>query len=393
MGNVDASGAAGAIRGNFTGSYRTLANLKSCLLVNNQAPGSALKNFAGNPTGSLTVSYASLGGHVTDEAATSAQFMAAAIDKSGVATLAATVSPALALNGGITKTHAITRGSPAQRSGLDFSVGSDQRGAPRHANADAGAFELIEPELSVTVSDVWIEDNGTIDFGAAPFDTPIVRAFTITNAQTSDFTTGPLMLANVTVPPGASISGFPTTPLGNGQSATFNVTISTGSTGLYNAPMIFTGNDSFNPATAINALNSPNRHTFTLAGLITDTADHWRQTRFGPGAINSGIAADDANPAGDGLSNLIKYSLGLNPLTPAPLSLRVETDIATGFLRMTVTKNPAATDVTLNIQVNRDPTLAADWSGADVTVDQDTVTTLQAHDVTPIASGYIASFV
>ena len=49
MGNVDASGAAGAIRGNFTGSYRTLANLKNCLLVNNQAPGSALKNFAGNP--------------------------------------------------------------------------------------------------------------------------------------------------------------------------------------------------------------------------------------------------------------------------------------------------------------------------------------------------------
>ena len=61
----------------------------------------------------LTTSYTSLGGNVTDESATSAQFMPANIDKVSVATLGASVSSTLALNGGITKTHALTRGSPA----------------------------------------------------------------------------------------------------------------------------------------------------------------------------------------------------------------------------------------------------------------------------------------
>lgn len=195
VGNVDASVAAGAIRGNYTGSYHTAARLKNCLLVNNQAPASVLKNFAGNATGSLTTSYASLGGNVTDEAATSAQFMAANIDKVSPPTLAASLSPTLAFNGGVLPTHAITRGSPAQRSGLTSSVATDQRGAPRHAKADAGAFELIEPELSVTIATVPVSEGGTIAFGSTPFDTPLAATVTITNTQTSPFTTGPLQLA------------------------------------------------------------------------------------------------------------------------------------------------------------------------------------------------------
>ena len=132
VGNVDAAGAAGAIRGNYTGSYHTWANLRNCLLVNNQAPASVLRNFAGNPTGSLTASYASLGGNVTDEAATSAQFMPPGSDKVSNAALASSISPTLALNGGVTKTHAISRGSPAQRSGaaLHDRHRSTRRAAP-----------------------------------------------------------------------------------------------------------------------------------------------------------------------------------------------------------------------------------------------------------------------
>ena len=86
--------------------------------------------------------------------------------------------------------------------------------------------------------------------------------------------------------------------------------------------------------------------------------NHWRVQNFGPGATNSGDAADNANPTGDGIANLLKYGLGLNPFTSSPIALRVETDIATRFLRMTVTKNPAATDVMLNVQVNGAPSFA-----------------------------------
>ena len=51
---------------------------------------------------------------------------------------------------------------------------------------------------------------------------------------------------------------------------------------------------------------------------------------------------------------------------------------------MTVAKNPAATDVTLAIEVTGD--LAPAWDTAGTTIDQDTPTMLQAHDNTPMSS-------
>jgi hypothetical protein len=387
VGNIDASGVAGAIKGNFTASYHTWANLRSCLLVNNQAPVAALKNFAGNPTGSLTASYASLGGNVTDEATTSAQFMPGGSDKVSSATVASSISPTLALNGGATPTHAITRGSPAQRSGLSSTTAIDQRGAPRHANADAGAFELIEPEMGVSVSGAPVVESGTVAFGSTPFATAITKTVTITNTQTSGFAAGPLTLGNVSVPAGYSIAGFPTTSLANGQSASFTITLSAANPGLVNAPLTFSGNDTFNAGLAALVAGSPNQHVINLAGLVTDTADHWRQQYFGPGAINAGDAADTANPAGDGISNLIKYGLGLNPLVAASPGAVFTTGLdPSGYLRMTVAKNPAAADVRLAIEVTGDLGNPSAWDAAGTTVEQDTATTLQARDNTPISA-------
>ncbi len=377
VGNVDAAGAAGAIRGNYTGSFHTAAKLKNCLLVSNQAPVSVLKNFAGNPTGSLTASYASLGGNVTDEGASSAQFMSASIDKISSATLAASVAPAPALNGGVTATHAITRGSPAQRTGTASTTATDQRGAPRHTSADAGAFELIEPEIQIA-------EGSAVAFGSTPFDAPVVKTITITNTQTSPFTTGPLLIAGLSAPAGYALGGSPATILANGASTTFNVTLSAANPGLFNAPLTFTGNDSFDPALASGLQN---QHAIQLTGLVTDTADHWRTQNFGPAATNSGDAADLANPAGDGIPNLLKYSLGLNPQTAYPPGTACPAALdPAGFLKMTVSKNPAATDVTLAIEVTGDLSAPDGWSAAGATVDQNTLTLLRAHDNTPIAS-------
>jgi hypothetical protein len=387
VGNVDASGAAGAIRENFTASYRTWAALRNCLLVNNQAPVSVLRNFAGSATGPLTTAYGSLGGNVTDEATTSAQVMAAGSDKVSSATLAASISSTLALNGGVTATHAITRGSPAQRSGLTSSTATDQRGAPRHANADAGAFELIEPELRLAVSDTPIAEHGLLAFGSTPFDTPLALTVTITNSQTSRFATGPLMLGDLSVPPGYAITGFPTTGLANGESATVNVTLSATNPGLFNAPLTFTGNDTFDSSLATSDAGWPNLHVITLAGLVTDTADHWRQQYFGRTATNSGSAADDANPTGDGIVNLLKYSLGLNPQLAYPPGTAIATALDhAGYLSMTVAKNPAATDVHLDIEVTSDLATPSGWSSAGTTIDENTLTTLRAHDNTPISA-------
>ncbi len=385
--NVDASGAAGAVRGNYTGSYITLANLRNSLLVNNQAPASALRNFAGNPTGPLTASYTSLGGNVTDEAATSAQFMPAAIDKTGNGALASTISPTLALNGGAVATHSIARGSPAQRSGAMSAVLADQRGAPRHARPDAGSFELIEPEIRVSVAGAPIAEAGSLAFGSTPFNAPVLKTVTITNTQTSTFTTGPLNVGNVSGVAGYSVAGFPAVALTNGQSAAFNVTLSAANPGLYHAPLTFQGNDSFDPALATADAGSPNLHVLNLDGLVTDTMDHWRVQNFGSGATNSGPAADLASPAGDGISNLLKYALGLNPLVAyRPGTTMVTSLDPSGHLTLTVNKNPAATDVTFLVEVAGGLVAPAVWDSAGATVDQNTFTLLQAHDNTPMSA-------
>ena len=384
--NVDSAGVAGAIKGNFTGSYQTMAKLKNCLLVNNQAPLSELRNFAGDPSGPLTTSYGSLGGNVTDELATSAEFMTDGSDIVSSTGLAATVAPALALNGGSTRSHAIMRGSPAQRAGLSWGVATDQRGAARHALADAGAFELIEPELSVSVSSSPLPEAGTLDFGSTPIGAPLVKTITITNSQTSAFTTGPLVLGGISAPAGYSITGFPSASLGNGQSASFDLTLTAVAPGLITGPMKFTGNDSFAPELATTGAGTANLHTFNLSGLVTDTIERWRQQYFGAAATNSGDAADTANPSGDGIPNLIKYALGLAPTATYPPSTGIDGGFDTsGYLTMTVTKNPAATDLVLAIEIG-DLGEGSPWNTAETIVLQDTATILQARDKLPVSA-------
>ncbi len=115
----------------------------------------------------------------------------------------------------------------------------------------------------------------------------------------------------------------------------------------------------------------------------------WRYQYFGTTA-NSGTAADGANPSGDGLPNLLKYALGLNPLvaTPSPLTV----DISTGHLRLTVPRNPNATDLTYTVQVNGDLTNAAGWTSTGTTMDPSPGNLLQVHDDT-LVSGAAERFI
>ena len=113
----------------------------------------------------------------------------------------------------------------------------------------------------------------------------------------------------------------------------------------------------------------------------------WRLHWFGTTA-NSGPAADTAVNTSDGMPNLLKYALALNPLEPT--NSPVVGDIDTGYLRLTTPKNSDATDVSLHVEVTA--SLLAGWSTNGTTVDLDTPTLLRAHYDTPVASstsGYI----
>ena len=130
----------------------------------------------------------------------------------------------------------------------------------------------------------------------------------------------------------------------------------------------------------VNAANNTASDPTTIIALTP--IQSWRLQYFGT-TNNTAAAADTANLAGDGMANLLKYALGLDPLVSATSPVVV--DISTGFLRLTSPKNPSATDVTFSVEVTDDLTTSS-WTTAGTTVDMNTATLLQVHDNTPVSS-------
>jgi hypothetical protein len=95
-----------------------------------------------------------------------------------------------------------------------------------------------------------------------------------------------------------------------------------------------------------------------------------------------GAAADTFVNTGDGMPNLLKYALGLDPLVPA--SNPVLGGIAGGYLRLTTPKNPSATDISISAVVSGD---MLTWTTNGTVVDQNTSTLLQVHEATQVTLG------
>lgn len=96
----------------------------------------------------------------------------------------------------------------------------------------------------------------------------------------------------------------------------------------------------------------------------------WRVRHFGT-PNNEGPAADDANPAGDGLSNLLKYTLGLNPHTDyrgTPWHPMENTGIERiegyDYVVITLTRDMGVSGATLAIEVTRD-LVTGTWTALD----------------------------
>ena len=119
----------------------------------------------------------------------------------------------------------------------------------------------------------------------------------------------------------------------------------------------------------------------TVTPVVTLTPlQTWRQLWFGT-VNNTDPAADTYVGSSDGMANLLKYALGLNPTfaTNNP----VTGDISTGHLRLTTPRNTNATDVTLSGWVSGDLTT---WTTNGTVVDQNNAV-FQVHDSAPVAGG------
>jgi hypothetical protein len=79
----------------------------------------------------------------------------------------------------------------------------------------------------------------------------------------------------------------------------------------------------------------------------------WRQSFFGGAFVDSSISGDNANPAGDGIANLLKYAFGLDPTMPETSGLPVITD-QDGFLQASFNILSADTDITYIVETSDD---------------------------------------
>ena len=89
-----------------------------------------------------------------------------------------------------------------------------------------------------------------------------------------------------------------------------------------------------------------------------NTLSDWRTFWFNPSELaNPTISGNSATPAHDGVSNLIKYSLNLNPKIPATTGLPTEAVTTTGsgnYLKLTYTRMRFSTDITYIPEVSGD---------------------------------------
>jgi alpha-N-arabinofuranosidase len=113
----------------------------------------------------------------------------------------------------------------------------------------------------------------------------------------------------------------------------------------------------------------------------------WRNTNFGnPSDVGAG--ADGYSPAGDGVPNLIKYALGLNPKTKATSaqlpSASIQTNAGQAYLTLTVNRTADPSDVTAVVEVSGD---LVNWaSGPTNTVTlTNTPTQLVVRDTVPLS--------
>ena len=125
--------------------------------------------------------------------------------------------------------------------------------------------------------------------------------------------------------------------------------------------------------------------TVTQAGAELAGYDKWVQDTFPPDSTADQTAAD-ASPAGDGMTNLMKYATGLDPLKPCGSVTKVEVEEgADGNMHLVMRwpVNPQAAEVRHEVEMSPD---LANWTSLGE-VETAGKTSAEFHDAEPVAGG------
>lgn len=111
-------------------------------------------------------------------------------------------------------------------------------------------------------------------------------------------------------------------------------------------------------------------------------AQRWRLQEFGQTA-NSGNAADDADPDGDGFSNLMERALGWDPdnANPgSPLTLAIESITGSNYWTATIDRSAFASDITFIPESSMD---LVEWNQIGIEVMEESSSQLKIRETSP----------
>ena len=251
--------------------------------------------------------------------------------------------------------------------------------------ADLALTGIVNPVVAGT-PDLTLAKTHTGSFTQG--DTGKAYTLTVTNAGTAS-TSGTVTVTD-TLPSGLTATAFS----GTGWTTNLSTLTATRSDGLAQGssypPLTLTVSVSQTAAASVTNIasisgggetNTANDSASDITTIVPLTPiQTWRNQWFGNSA-NSGAGLDTAIAAGDGIPNLLKYALNLTPpQTPATTNGVVVVDSNAGALRLTITKNPAANDLIFSIEGTTNLADPNSWSTTNIVIDQNTSTTLQAHD-------------
>ena len=136
-------------------------------------------------------------------------------------------------------------------------------------------------------------------------------------------------------------------------------------TGIISGTPTVTG--TFSPT--ISAANAGGTNTATLTISVLSHYKGWKMQKFTAlELLDANTSGDTAAPSGDGISNLIKYALGLSPKVhysrsaTLPFALQ-QTVNGAGYLSMSFTRDTTATDMLYSIEA------ASDLNGSWISID------------------------
>lgn len=111
--------------------------------------------------------------------------------------------------------------------------------------------------------------------------------------------------------------------------------------------------------------------------------DTWETAMFGNAAAGANLPG--ADPDGDGLDNLLEYAFGTHPLqaNASPIASSMVKIGEDSYLRVSVAKNPAATNLTFGAELSGE---LSGWSGEGVSVEENSPTRFTARDTIPTGS-------